>query len=287
MTINLSNEDGLCLLPSTLNDNSLQFSSADLEIGSPRHDLILFLISLPRSKTTAFERSIVARGDFYVFHEPFQILYSIKNDLLKVGTDKISEIILSSSNQDELWNKILTIAQEQPVFIKDFAHRTRDFILNKNIAEGKNIKITFLIRDPLLVMESMYRMEKRLYRERVSYKQLWEIFEYVKNLTGINPIVVEAESLNEHSAKQVIQEYTKLLGINFLEQAMAWPSGMLDIWTSESWYVNVANSNGFKNCNGKAKEPIPEEIKKEMNEINREVRKYYDKMLNFAISPIN
>lgn len=84
---------------------------------------ILALWSAPRSRSTAFQRMMMERGDYTVLHEPF----SHRADF---GHATIGDVV--ARTEAEVMAAILALAEQTPVFFKD----TTDFRYPRLLADA-------------------------------------------------------------------------------------------------------------------------------------------------------
>ena len=101
--------------------------------------LILMLWSAPRSRSTAFYRMMIERGDFTGVHEPF-------SHVTAFGNTEISGRPLATA--PEVIAELRSLAATRQVFIKDTTDRRHPEALADRRFLAEDAQHTFLIRHP-------------------------------------------------------------------------------------------------------------------------------------------
>ncbi|MEU4896756.1 sulfotransferase family protein [Streptomyces sp. NPDC044780] len=196
---------------------------------------VLALWSAPRSRSTAFLRMMVERGDHTVLHEPF-------SHLLDFGHATIGEREVRS--EDELIAAIRRQAAEGPVFFKD----TTDFRYEGLLADTAFLREathTFIVRHPAPVIASHYALNPDVGRDDIGFGRLAEIYDAVHAATGTEPVVISSEELVADPATTV-RAYCDAVGLRFAPAAMSWQAGLLPQWQRTSrWHEHTSRTTGF------------------------------------------
>lgn len=199
------------------------------------HDrLLLALWSAPRSRSTAFERMVMERGDFTVLHEPF-------SHLADFGSATVGDITVRSERG------LIAALSELPgrAFFKD----TTDFHYPELLADREFLRHAmhmFIIREPREVIASHVTLNPDVTRDEIGFSRLYEIYEAVVATTGTEPIVIDSDDLLDRPAATV-EACCALIGIPFLPEALRWEQGMPQQWRrTERWHQGASNSNGFE-----------------------------------------
>jgi hypothetical protein len=204
----------------------------------PRHP-ILVLWSAPRSRSTAFERMMIERGDHVVFDEPFSARYYYSPE--RRSTRYQSEI--ADSTASAIVARLLEAARSQPVFVKDMAYHASGLLTEELLGEFVN---TFLVREPRAALASFARKWPDLTEEEAGYERLGEAFAVARQLMDETPPVLEADDLASEPAARV-RAWCDAVGIPFLAGALRWEPGMPAEWELwRDWYETVAQSSGFE-----------------------------------------
>lgn len=201
---------------------------------------IVALWSVPRSRSTAFERMMMQRGDFKVFHEPFSYLFYLKE---QVGT---AVGLNPDPNHPLDFPDILTMIKSEalkaPVFFKDMSF----YIINR--ADKGFLSLfenTFIIRDPAITLVSFYKFNPNFMMVEAGYAEQRKIFEMVMDITDKVPALVDAEDLVENPYG-VVKGYCERVGIPFMPEALTWQAILRPEWKPwEVWHLDIAKSTGF------------------------------------------
>ena len=113
-----------------------------------RANNLIFLWSIPRSVSTAFEKMMDATGDFKVYGEPFIDLF--KRSLLSSEEAKKAQM-----QSKALCDALIKESLKRPVFVKDMAYHALPFVDDEFLCSITN---TFLIRSPEFTIPSLFRM---------------------------------------------------------------------------------------------------------------------------------
>ncbi|MDX5461815.1 hypothetical protein [Micromonospora tulbaghiae] len=195
--------------------------------------MMLTMWSAPRSRSTAFERMMMERGDFTVLHEPF-------SHVMDFGSATVLDRQVTSEKE------LLSTLKELPgrVFFKD----TTDFhypeLLNDKpfLRDGVH---TFIIRDPREVIESHAHLNPAVSRDDIGFARLHEIYDAVAEATGEAPVVIDSDDLIDRPA-DTVAAYCARVGIPFDADALRWQPGTPRQWQrTERWHEAAAASSGF------------------------------------------
>lgn len=248
------------------------------------------LWSVPRSVSTAFERSIVqlsilleaqasissdgASGEsMAVFHEPFGQPYYY-------SSEQVSTRFPINPTQPTFKNTLDTMltSQSTHVFSKDMAYYV------KNDVPGlvhTDMKHTFIIRHPSKTVPSLYLAtfsakdyEQTLAFDKteVGFVELLQVYHYVKNTLGQTPIVIDSDDLLR-DPEAYMQAYCKEVGLPFTKDMLVWEKGLVpkgwEDW--EGWHDDAINSDGLKkratppsSISGETEKPKPSKYVKEL-----------------------
>lgn len=216
--------------------------------------MAIFLITHPRSASTATERSFMSRKDTNSIHEPFGEPYYYGPERLnnrysqeQVSTSEYKNITYAQVMEN--LNKALEKdGKDQHVFVKDMAQYIipydKDAKLSSSFDQSKqhtNVTIlpdeefskfnyVILIRSPHLSVPSYYtccippKNEKTgfdHYRsDEAGYRELRKLYDYWKN-NGGNPLIIDAEDLAK-DPKTVLQKVCEHGNIPFDESMLSW-----------------------------------------------------------------
>ena len=195
---------------------------------------LLFLWGTPRSRSTAFLRMMLERGDHEVYHEPF-------SSIVVQGHATVGDA--TATSHAELLKLLDERARDRRVFVKETTEYDYLGTGGEDIpATGRH---TFIIRDPRSVIASHYAMNPDMVCAEVGYGHQAELARRVREASGATPHVVEAETLIA-APGEVIRRYCEHAGIPFLASALSWQPGEHRVWSrTRPWHRDVADSSGF------------------------------------------
>jgi hypothetical protein len=197
---------------------------------------ILALWSAPRCRSTAFFRMMLERGDFTVLHEPFS--HVIDFGAFDAGCGIVHSV-------RELIDALRRLSLREQIFFKDTTDSRCPDLLG-DVDFLRDATHTFLIRHPKEAIASHYDLDPNLGRDEIGFAWLHEIYSAVREVTGEDPIVLDAQDL-VRDPEETVREYCRRIGIPFIIEAMSWRADLLDIWRpNERWYTNVSQSSGFE-----------------------------------------
>ncbi|GAA0571529.1 hypothetical protein GCM10010172_64990 [Paractinoplanes ferrugineus] len=195
--------------------------------------LTLALWSAPRSRSTAFERMMMQRGDFNVVHEPF-------SHVADFGTADVDGTTVTS--EQELIETLLKLPGK--VFFKD----TTDFHYPGLLADENFLRTavhTFIIREPAEVIASHVALNPQVTSAEIGIARLWEIYERVQAATGAEPVVIDSDDLLDRP-EATVRAYCERIGLGFRADALQWAAGVPAQWQrTERWHRDASNSQGF------------------------------------------
>lgn len=203
-----------------------------------RHPIIV-LWTTPRSRSTAFERMMIERGDHTVFDEPFSVRYYYSAER---RSSRFAET-LPRSDAAAVVDRVTEAAATRPVFVKDMAYHAAGLLDARLLSRFTN---TFLVREPSAALASFARMWPDLTEEEAGYARLAEAYEVAARLSDDPPPVLEADAL-ALDPLAMVAAWCDAVGIEFLPGALTWSPGPVEQWELwREWYVGVTDSTGFQ-----------------------------------------
>jgi hypothetical protein len=198
----------------------------------------------PRNISTAMMRAWENRGDCEVVDEPLYAHY-----LAYTGLDHPArEQVIAAGVTD--WRAVAARLTGPPasgvplMYQKHMTHHLLPHISRAWLAELTHV---FLIRDPRKVLVSYIRTRANVTAADIGVLQQREIFDYVRELTGVSPPVIDA-GLFLKAPEAQLRALCELLGIEFTPRMLHWPPGPRasdGIWAPH-WYAQVYRSTGFE-----------------------------------------
>ncbi len=233
---------------------------------------ILAMWAVPRSVSTAFERMIIQRGDFQIFHEPFSAHYYFSEQRASSRFDDIEPEPAHLGHA--VLKQILRAAADSQVFFKDMGSHVIHFMNKDFLANFEN---TFLIRDPAKALPSFFHMWPDFTLEEAGYKELYQVFQTASDLTGNTPVVIDADDLLRNT-EAMAKKYCEKVGIEYMPESLKWNPGEQPKWkTWESWHTQAANSSGFE-ASAKKKEYKAIDDDPRLKEAHEHCLPYYQKL---------
>ncbi len=258
-------------------------------LGAENHKIQIMLTN-PRTVSTAFEKSMMARGDHKVFHEPWVSSYMYHAGDIDVFSQLPPQELIEAKNYEEVKALIYRYAKQKPVFLKDMIWCMGEKILSDDeLLANPHVILTFLIREPALSIESFFLkglqrmpLDKILEftRDVFRHEDLVRIAKKYREIRGEWPVIVEAEDIcsRPHSA---MKAFCQQVGIAYIPQALSWEEGMPEEWKHlASWHLDAADSKGFfvpKRDELKSRfSMVPKEYVSILEEIYQEQKPFYD-----------
>lgn len=194
------------------------------------------LWAVPRSRSTAFLRIMLERGDLNVVHEPFS--YFVEDGFFQVAGRR-------HTSMRELLGALLELnASGQRMFFKDTSDYRYPALLDDERL-CRDVINTFIIRDPASTVASHYAMNSNVTLDEIGFEYLHTIFEVVRQATGETPLVIDGDDLVADPAG-LVRAYCERVGLDFLDSALTWQPGVKAAWQrTERWHQEVANSTGL------------------------------------------
>ncbi len=198
----------------------------------------------PRNISTAMMRSFENRPDCYVTDEPLYAYYLEASG----APHPMREAVIASQPTD--WRAVVAwltgpVPDGSPIWYQK--HMTHHLLPEVGREWMREVENCFLIRDPRAVLASYARKRETAVRvEDVGMPQQLEIFEYVSNLTGRVPPVIDAADVLR-DPRGTLGLLCQRLGVAFREEMLAWPPGRRatdGVWAAH-WYQAVERSTGF------------------------------------------
>lgn len=203
-----------------------------------RHPIVV-LWTTPRSRSTAFERMMIERGDHTVFDEPFSARYYFSSERRSRRFDRT----IPDSTATAVVQQLLDAAIERPVFVKDMAYHASGLLDADLLGELVN---TFLVREPRAALASFAKKWPDLTEEEAGYTRLREAYVVASALDADAPAVLESDDL-ARDPEATVRAWCDAVRIPFLPGALTWEPGMPAEWKLwPDWYEGVARSCGFQ-----------------------------------------
>jgi len=158
------------------------------------------------------------RGDFTCFHEPFIYYYYVylgKKPLPHFEIDP-----LQPTDFDAVLARLTDAAKSNPVFFKDMSYYVMPEIFTRDDV-ARRITHTFLIRDPRKSIVSYYKLDPTLELDEIGLESQWRHLNWVREITGTTPAVIEAEYI-QRDPRTTVGKLWRHLDVAFSERAFEW-----------------------------------------------------------------
>ncbi|BCJ68818.1 hypothetical protein [Polymorphospora rubra] len=198
---------------------------------------VIALWAAPRTRSTAFLRMIIERGDLLVVHEPL-------SNLAALGTVDVGGT--PATSETEVLDLLLDLAATsgRRVFVKE----TTDYRYPGVLADPRlhtHLANTFMIRDPAAVVASHHAMNRSVDLDEIGFERLHEIFEAVRGPLGEAPVVIDGDDLVA-DPEGVVAAFCARTGLPFDPAALRWESTPRKEWDrTRDWHQDVERSTGF------------------------------------------
>ena len=230
----------------------------------------------PRNISTAMMRSWESRTDTFVIDEPYYAYYLSQTNLDHPGRDDVIRDGQLDSEKVSLGLVNDTNGDCSIYYQKHITHHLLDSIDRKWM---KSVTNCFLIRDPKDMIISYSRVHPDLNMHLLGLEEQSEIFEYVQNMTGEIPPIIDSKDVLMNPRK-VLSKFCDRIGVQFSEEMLSWPRGARDTdgnW-GKYWYKNVMNSTGFNEY-----KPKTEDVPERYEELYLECHSLYEKLYRLRI----
>ncbi len=195
------------------------------------------LWSAPRSRSTAFFRSMVERGDLVALHEPLEGLHFI-GPLEVDGRTFVSPPELLTWLVDDTGGRRVFLKETVNPLVQAAVVGDRRFL-----AEARH---GFLIRRPEEIAASWFALEHDMRIFDTGLRLLHELFIAVRDAGGHPPVVIDSEDLVTDPAA-TMAAYCAVVGLPFIAHALHWQPGQRSEWARSSrWHEDAAASSGFE-----------------------------------------
>ncbi len=237
----------------------------------------IFLWCIPRSASTAFERVFVERDDALALHEPYSMAFYHGRER-RHGR-------YASTEADPAYDYAAVTAQifdrdhDKIVFVKDMAYHVRDFWTPDFL---RRVRSTFLLRQPVSALASLYKMVPDFDLEETGYPELEKVFEATARLENATPVLIRTEDF-QAAPDATMSAYCDRLGIPFVPSAMRWERKDVQAWNGwKRWHVEALASEKIN-----AAKPPPD-LNGQPDHVKRmvaKVRPIYENLVRHRLRP--
>lgn len=244
--------------------------------------LRLAMWSGPRNISTAMMRSWGNRNDCTVVDEPLYAYYLAATGKPHPGAQEV--IAAGQPN----WQKVIADLTLSPRPQAGLAapsiyyqkHMTHHLLPEMDRAWLGKLTNCFLIRNPQEVLASYAKVIDTPTLEDTGFPQQAEIFDWVRQHTGIIPPVLDAADVLKNP-RRLLGLLCDVLGIDFQDSMLAWPPGPRTtdgVW-AKHWYAEVEKSTGFRPYQPKSIALPPH-----LADLNEKCQAYYDRLYSYRLA---
>lgn len=233
----------------------------------------IVLWAVPRSRSTAFLRIMLERGDLEVAHEPFSYLQ--RDGHFELAGRRVTSAI-------ELLDVMFEVnANERRVFAKDTSDYKYAPLLEDKRLFSDVINV-FMIREPRGAISSHYAMNPDATLDEYGFEYLHDIFDAVRSATGEVPLVIDGDDLVA-DPEATVRAYCERVGLEFKPEAMHWDSSKQANWQGTArWHAEVAESSGLETKAPKQRETP--DTNEHLRRIAEHHQPFYDALARHRLS---
>lgn len=230
----------------------------------------------PRNISTAMMRSWGNRPDTFVCDEPLYAHYLAMTNKEHPITDEI----IAQGETD--WHKVVVwltgdVPGSRRIFYqKHMAHHLLPGIGRDWLSGVINC---FLIRDPREVITSYIKKQTDPTLEDLGYAQQAEIFDWVRDRSGVPPPVVDARDVLDNP-ERTLRLLCEALDVEFTDAMLSWPPGLREtdgIW-ARHWYTEVEHTTSFRPY-----QPRPDPVPERLNHVYEQCREHYQRLYEYRL----
>lgn len=252
--------------------------------GTSHHNPVRVLLwSLPRTLSTALLKSLSQLDDTQIINEPYVTAYHMGPERVQALDQKIAEQSAKNLSMFMEAAKKIKVA-----FPKAFDHRKCSFNWVKSELEAeygakklvfckdmaysvhgrynslpKGYRHTFIIRHPHKVFVSWKKMLRKMIPQKFNldqlptsdfpanygYEEMYDLVEHVRNNGEPDPIIIDADDLQEHPAS-ILSQYLDCVDVTYdnLEDLLEWDAGpsVMKSWKASNMFMlgNMTKDHG-------------------------------------------
>jgi hypothetical protein len=207
-------------------------------------DRLIALWSVPRSVSTAFEKTFSRRPGTRIIHEPFTDCYYFgKERRSRRYGDRADRSAYNTS--DAL---ALILAESASVtFVKDLCFQAEPYVSRRFLEAATN---TFMVRSPDAVLASLAPLKPDFTEEEFGFVPLARMWHRVVAELGHEPIVVDGDMFRT-DPEAVLRQYCERTGLAFDRCMLHWENGRIREWSKgeedsqAKWHYTLEHSTGI------------------------------------------
>lgn len=264
---------------------------------------LIYIVSEPRSISTAMFRMFANRSDFVAFHEPTIGVYAKKHTPKEGASGMRSEDWIRDdafASYEEMESKIMEALDNSHVVVKDISFSTIDYLLdNHTMMKNPQVHFIFLVRGPEDVLRSFYKQFGECIKELdiiTGTKQLYTLYEKVKSISPNQVQVVFSKQFLK-DPKEGTKELFANIDLPLTEESLKWESLGEDfdgtlwheqkrLFVFQQWHRDALKSTHIFPKNKAPSSTLPfadiedEEQRRKLLEIYENHLPYYEMMIH-------
>lgn len=200
------------------------------------------LWAVPRSVSTAFEKTFACRSDASVAHEPFTDCYyfSRRRRSSRYGSQPGKQGYTGA-----VAARLMTGGDRPVRFTKDLAFQAEPYLTD---AVLESVTSTFILRHPRVVLRSLTPLKPDFTEDEFGYLALHRLFTRVADRADGPPVVVDGEEFRDRPGA-VLRDYCARIGLGFEEAMLQWNDGRIREWRPDEqlsqgrWHHTLESSH--------------------------------------------
>jgi Sulfotransferase domain len=233
---------------------------------------------VPRSVSTAFEKTFTRLDDLRIVHEPFSDCYYFgpyrRSD--RYGSVDRAEVFDPRSVLGDIER-----GRNERILFKDLCFQACHYVPDDVLDRFAN---TFIIRHPDLVIDSLRRLKPDFTEEELGFDALAEMFDRVLYL-GQQPVVVEGQIFRK-CPEEVLRRYCAMVDLSFHPGMLCWKDGRIRSWAPHE-VESQAKWHATLEASARIEPPLSDAPSSpiELGELYERAVAVYEKVAKHAITP--
>jgi len=223
---------------------TLSLSLSSFIQGVEEEHKIIYLITSPRSLSTAFVRAMHARNDCIIYHEPCVVPHNMANFS---GVPEGWFYEDAFKNYEEVKTDLLQSVAYSHVFVKDMAITCRSFLTSeRDFIKDPRVHFVFLVRNPHSCLISYLRKAPNffdLFLPTFGSQRVFEVFSECARQVFLDvaensanpPLIIFAEELGS-DPERVMRGFCTHVDIPFNPDALSWKDLGSEFTGREEWH---------------------------------------------------
>ena len=204
----------------------------------------ILLWAVPRSVSTAFEKTFSRRHDFDVLHEPFTDCYYFSRDRRsdRYGDQPDRSAYTAMSAYEAVFRPT-----PKRTFVKELCFQAEPYLDQAFI---ERVTSTFIIRSPEAVLNSLIPLKPDFTEDEFGYTAMERVWKRVTSACSSPPVVIEGDRFR-NSPRETLEVYCQLIGVPFIAQMLYWQDGAIRNWephereSQAKWHYALESSHSI------------------------------------------